>query len=99
MKDATKHIRGIVINLVRLADLLDMAHRHDDDPIGQSQSLGLVVGDINHGRPEPMVQKLDLTAHRRAEFGIEVRERLVEKEDFRIADDRAAHRDPLALAA
>ena len=34
-----------------------------------------------------------------AQFGVEVRQRLVEQEHVRIADDGAADRDALALAA
>jgi hypothetical protein len=45
------------------------------------------------------VQLLELAAHRHAQLGVEVRERLVVEEDLRIADDRPAHRDALALPA
>ena len=45
------------------------------------------------------LELLELLAGRRAQLGVEVRERLVEQEDLRLADDRARERDPLALAA
>jgi len=45
------------------------------------------------------MQLLDLRAHLDAQLGVEVRERLVEQERDRLADQRPAHRDPLALAA
>ncbi len=45
------------------------------------------------------MQFLDLGAHGDAQLGIEVGERFVEKEDLRIAHDRPAHGDALALAA
>ncbi len=45
------------------------------------------------------MQFLDLGAHRDAQLGVEVRQRLVEQEDLRIAHDGAAHGDALALAA
>ena len=38
-------------------------------------------------------------AHPDAELRVEVRERLVHQERLRLAHDRAAHRDALALAA
>ncbi len=41
----------------------------------------------------------DLGSHLDAELRVEVRERLVHEERLRIAHDRAAHRDPLALTA
>ena len=45
------------------------------------------------------MQLLDLGAHRDAQLGVEVRQRLVEQEHLRIAHDGAAHGDALALAA
>ena len=42
---------------------------------------------------------LDLDAHLHAQLGVEVRERLVEEEDPRLAHDGAADGDALALAA
>ena len=48
---------------------------------------------------QPLVQRLDLGAHRDAQLGVEVGQRLVEEEDLRIAHDGAAHGDALALAA
>src|SRR5205807_10369117 len=42
---------------------------------------------------------LDLRAHLDAQLRVEVREGLVHEEDLRLADDRAAHGDALALAA
>jgi hypothetical protein len=45
------------------------------------------------------VQLLDLGAHLHPQFGVEIRQRLVEQEHLRIADDGTAHGDALALAA
>ena len=45
------------------------------------------------------MQQLDLGAHLDAQLGVEVRQRLVEQEQLRVARQRAAHRDALALAA
>ena len=45
------------------------------------------------------MQLLDLEAHLHAELRVEVGQRLVEQEHGGLADDRAAHRDALALAA
>ena len=46
-----------------------------------------------------LVQALDLGAHVDAQLGVEVGQRLVEQEDLRVAHQRAAHGDALALAA
>jgi len=41
----------------------------------------------------------DLLARLHAQLGVQVRQRLVHEERLRLAHDRPAHRDPLALAA
>ena len=48
--------------------------------------------------PSLRLQRGDLRTGLHAELGVEVRQRLVHEEDLRLADDRPAHRDPLALA-
>ena len=88
-----------VVELERRAHLLDDAVMHDDDLVGHGHGLDLVVGDVDHRRLEPLVQLLDLGPHGDAQLGVEVRERLVEQEHLRVAHDRAAHGDALALAA
>ena len=45
------------------------------------------------------MQPRELGPHPDAELRVEVRERLVHEEGSRLADDRAAHRDALPLAA
>ena len=72
---------------------------HDDDPLAEGHRFDLVVGDVDHGGLEPLVEGGDLGPHLHAELGVEVGERLVEEEDLRLADDRAAEGDALPLAA
>ena len=71
----------------------------DDDLVGERHRLDLIVGDVDHRRLEVLVELADLHAHVHAQRRVEVGERLVEQEHRRIADDRPADRDPLALAA
>ena len=66
------------------------AHRH---------RLDLVVGHVDDGRLEALVEPRDLGAGLDAQLGVEVGERLVHQEDGRLADDRPTERDALALAA
>ncbi len=94
-----EEIVGAVVEVERLADLLDDAVMHDDDLVGHGHRLDLVVGDVDGGGLEALVQLLDLGAHRDAQLGVEIRQRLVEQEDLRVAHDGAAHGDALALAA
>jgi hypothetical protein len=57
------------------------------------------VRDVDRRRREVPLQPRDLRAHLHAQLRVEVRQRLVHEEGLRIADDRAAHRDALALPA
>ncbi len=99
MNPATNVLRGPVVERQRVADLLDHAVAHHDDLVGHRHRLDLVVRHVDRGRLEPLVQFLDLGAHLHAQLRIEVRQRLVEEEHLRVAHDRAAHGDALALAA
>ena len=52
MKPATNTIVGLVVELDRRAQLLDMAGAQHDDAVGERHRLDLVVGDIDHGGAE-----------------------------------------------
>ncbi len=94
-----KAIGGRGIELLRRAHLLDDAAAKGDDAVGQRHRLGLVVGDIDAGRPEIHVQSLDLRAHLDAQLSIEIGERLVKEEEPGLARDRATDRHALTLSA
>ena len=81
------------------AHLLDAPGVEDDDPVRERHRLHLVVRHIDHGRPDLLVQTCNLEAHLHAQRRVEVRQRLIEQEHVRIADDRPADRDALPLAA
>ncbi|MNC94024.1 hypothetical protein D3C83_107820 [compost metagenome] len=55
--------------------------------------------DEQAGRAQPPVQGLQLAAHLHPQLGVQVRQRLVEQEHLRLANDGAAHRHALALPA
>ena len=89
----------MVVELERAADLLDPSRIEDDDAVGHGHRLDLVVGDVDRGGAEGILELGDLEPHLDAERGVEIRQRLVEEEGLRFADDGAADRHPLALAA
>ena len=99
MKPATKQVGRPVVEVERLADLLDAARVHHHDAVGERHRLDLVVGDIDDRRAEQLVQLGDLDARRDAQRRVEVGQRLVEQEHVGLAHDRAADGDALALAA
>ena len=83
----------------RRALLLDPAVAQQHDAVGQRHRLDLVMGDVDHGLAQLLVQALDLAAHLVAQLGIEVGQRLVEQEQPRVAHDGAADGHALPLAA
>ncbi len=92
-------VGGGVVDVERAADLFDAAAAQDDDAVGHGHRLDLVMGDVDHRVAELGVEVGDLDAHLQPQFGVEVRERLVEEEDHRLAHDGPADGDALALAA
>ena len=99
MKPATNSGRRMLVELVGGAELHDPPAIEDGDAVGQRHRLDLVVGHVDGGRLQPLVQPRELVAHPDPKLRVEVRQRLVEQEDGRLANDRAADGDALALAA
>ena len=89
----------MVIELVRRADLFDLAAVHHHHAVGQSHGLDLVMRHIDGRGLDLLMHALDLGAHLHAQLGVEIGQRLVEQEHLGIAHDGAAHGDALALAA
>src|ERR1019366_6521514 len=94
-----EQVRRVVVEFQRRADLFGLAGVHDHDLVGHGHGFDLVMGHVNGGGGEPLVQLLDLGAHLHPELGVQVGQRLVEQEYLRVAHDGAAHGHALAPAA
>ena len=94
-----ERVRRAIVELERRADLLDDAIAQDHDLVGHRHRFDLVMRDVDRSGAQSLVKLLDLGAHLHAQLGVEIGQRLIEQEDLRIADNRAAHRDALALTA
>ena len=77
--------------------LLQPAAVQHGDPVAEGHGLHVVVRDVDRGRAQASLKPGDLPPRLQPQLGVEVRERLVEEEDGRRADDRASHRHALAL--
>ena len=88
-----------VVDLLRRADLDDVASRHDGDPVRHHHGLLAIVGDMDRSNADLLLDRLDLMAHGRPDARIEVGERLIEQQNARIDRERPAERHPLALTA
>ena len=94
---ADEQVGRIVVQVLRGVDLLDEAVLHDDDAGSHGHSFGLVMGNVDEGGLQALMQLGDLSTHLNAQLRVEVGERLVEEEDLRITDDGAAERNALTL--
>ena len=94
-----EEVRRLLVELLRRGELLEGAAAEDRDPVAHRHRLRLVVGDVERRHAEPPLDAQHLTAHLHAQVGVEVRERLVHEEHGRLAHERPAHCDALALAA
>ena len=90
---------GTIVDLLRRADLLDTALIHDGNTVGHRHRLELVVGDVDGGRIDAVVQFAQFAAHQPAKLGIERTQRLVHQKRLGSANDGAAQSDALPIAA
>ena len=96
---ADEEVHRALVELLGRRDLLELALPHDRDAVAHRHRLDLVVRDVDRRHAELVLQARDLGAHVHAQLRVEVRERLVHEVGLGLAHDRAAHGDPLALAA
>ena len=85
--------------LLRRADLDDLAVLHDGDAIGEPDRLVEIMGDEDDRLLEHALQAHEFRLHLAADQRIERRKRLVEEPDFGLDRQRAGNAHPLLLAA
>src|SRR5215831_18895264 len=88
-----------LVHLARRRNLLHFALVHHHHTIAERHGLGLVVGDVDEGRGQPLVQLFDLAAHLGAQRRIQVGQRLVEQKHLGTPHQRPTQRHPLPLTA
>ena len=89
----------LVIDILRSADLLDLALGHDDDRVGHAQRFFLIVRDEHERDAGGLLDVLELLLHVLAQLQVERGERLVEQQHARPAHERARNGDALLLSA
>ena len=82
-----------------IGDLLEATVVHDHDAIRKDQRLFLVVGHVDSGDVELLLQALDLELHVLAQLPVERAERFVHEQHQGIEDQRACKGDALLLPA
>ena len=91
--------RRVLVQVSRVAQLLDVAGAHHRDPIGHGHRLVLVVGDVDEGDAYLRLDALELELHLFAQLEIECAQWLVEQQHARVIDQGASESDALLLAA
>ena len=92
-------VGGHVVDFAGRAQLLQGAFVHDRDLVGHGHALNLIMGDVDHGGAQFVLQAFDFGAHVDAQEGVDVGEGLVHEENNGLAHDGAAEGDALLLAA
>ena len=99
MKSATNRRGRPLVQLLRRAQLLDLAAVHDRDPVAHRERLLLVVGHVDEGDADLDLDALELDLELAPELEVERAERLVEEQDVGSIDERPGQGDALLLAA
>ena len=94
-----EEVHRVLVDVPGSADLLDFPEIHDGDSVGNDEGFLLVVGDIDGGDPEMLLDRTDLVPHLYPQFGVEVGERLVEEENAGLNGHGAGEAHALLLAA
>ena len=90
---------GILVDLLRRIVLLDAAAVHNDDPVAHGEGLFLVVGDIDEGDAQPLLQAPQFHLHGLPQLVVQGTQWFVQQQDFRIVYQRPGDGYPLLLAA
>ena len=92
-------VHGVVVEHLGRVHLLEVALLHHGDAVAHRHRLHLVVRDVDRRRADLALDARDLGAHLHAQLRVQVGERLVHQEGLRLAHDRAAQGNALALPA
>jgi len=96
-ESGNEQIGGIVVEVLGGVNLLDETVLHNYDAGTHGHSFGLVVGNIDEGGLQALMELGDLSSHLNAQLGVEVGKRFVHKEDLGLTNDGAAERNALSL--
>ena len=72
MNPATKRLTGYIVEVLRSIYLLDETVLHNDDTRSHGHSFDLVVGNVDEGGAESLMNLGKLCSHRRTELSVEV---------------------------
>ena len=90
---------GVIVDLLGSAHLLKAAATHHGDAVGHVQGLLLIVGDVDEGDAQALLNVLQLHLHLAPQLQIQRAQGLVQQQQLRLKDQRAGDGHALALSA
>ena len=66
--------------------------------MAEGHGFDLIVGDVDAGNSEPLLEPPDLETHLHPELGVEIGKGFIEQKNFGFAHNGPSHGDALALA-
>src|SRR6185437_12761174 len=87
------------INFGGCAELFNFAGAHHRESVGQGQSFDLIMRDVEKGPADATLKLLQIGPQCGAQLRIQIRQRLVQQNDTRFADQRPRERDSLPFAS
>ena len=96
-KACNKHVIGILIQIDRCINLLNVSVLHNNDTRTHCHCLYLVVRNVNKGCTKFFVQARNFCSHCRTQLCIEVRKRLVKKEYLGVTNNSTSKCNSLTL--
>ena len=98
-ESGNEQVGGIVVEVLGGVNLLDETVLHNYDAGAHGHSFGLVMGNIDEGGLEALMELGDLSSHLNAQLSIEVGKRFVHKEDLGLTNDGTTESNALSLTA
>lgn len=94
-----EEIFGVIVKIWCACDLLEATGVEDGNAVGDGGGFVLIVGDVEGGDAEFLLDGADGIAELEAAGGIKISERFVEQEKVRAGRQSAGERDALLLSA
>jgi len=87
------------IQVTRRIELLHAPVAENGDPVGHAERLALIVGHVDKGDADLLLNRLQFDLHLLAQAQVQRAERLVEQQHLRPVDQRTRERDALFLSS
>ena len=98
-KSSDKKTVWFVVKFIRRSGLFDAAFAHQNNLVSHCHGFDLIMGHIDHGHAETLLQSTDFQSHFMAQLGVEIGKRFIHQAHRMLGNDRTGQSDTLALPA